>query len=122
MWVIYSGSNDLIRGESAVDTAANISQFLGTAPSGVKIVLISLLRSPDRVSIFSEVDTFNSILVSLAKDRENVYYVDVNPGLADKNSHFLDDGIHLTDKGYQVLGNKLSIALRHILLGSSSER
>jgi len=122
VWVCYSGSNDLIWDVQVEEVLANFASYLERVPDkSIKIIFCSLLRSPDRAHIYSEVDTFNRELAALAS-RSNearkggsavsclASYVDINPGL--NESHYLDDGIHLTSEGYRVMGETLGAALR----------
>ncbi|MCV6608805.1 MAG: GDSL-type esterase/lipase family protein [Campylobacterales bacterium] len=112
---ILIGINDLLAGLKVSDIKSNYLYIVEELSKwDIKniyfVSLISVANDlPSSDLINSQVEELNQYLQKLAKDR-GVNYIDINTDLKDKdylNTLFTTDGLHLNQKGYEILEKKI---------------
>lgn len=111
---IYEGDNDISarkRQREIIETAEDVIERLQTAQADLQIVLISPKPSISRWNLRGKYKRLNRKLGRLAGNSQGVEFVDVwNPMLSDrklKRDLFLEDGLHLNAKGYDIWYDQL---------------
>lgn len=115
MLVIYAGDNDIANGKTPDLVANHADVFvdgLRRSAGGALAVIISTKPSPARWELKDKYVELNAKLKEVADGLEHVVFVDVwTPMLTRKGEPnaklFLDDGLHMNEKGYAVWKNAL---------------
>ncbi len=111
---IYEGDNDLSAGKSPeliLSTMDSLITLIHEKVSrNVSVYLISPKPSLSRWELRDKYIAFNKRMGDLASSKKNVYFIDVwTPALdADGNvlkDIFLEDGLHMNEKGYAIWVN-----------------
>ena len=113
--VIYSGDNDIASGKSPEVVYGDLCVFLGMLHSelpDVKVVYISIKPSIARWNIWPSMNKTNQLIKNYLVSNNLGTYVDVSAlmiqnGTPDK-SLFIQDGLHMNAKGYEVWKNTLT--------------
>lgn len=122
--VWYCGSND-IKGKK---DAASILSRTGEWMNKVKqmdpttgILLVSVIRAPQkhRDAQIDVVDAVNRGYEEIARTKEGVFYVDVNPALQSLTGEsraelYVKDGLHLNVEGYHQMTTLLKPAIEKV--------
>lgn len=118
--VLYAGENDINDGKTPENVLADFKTFVSLVRKNfpkTKIYYISLKPSPSRWHLVNKFrETNNLIKTEITKDK-NIIYVDVfNAMLNDKGEPqpelYVEDKLHLNEKGYAIWGNILKKGLR----------
>jgi lysophospholipase L1-like esterase len=118
--VLYAGENDINDGKTPENVLADFKAFVSLVRKNfpkTKIYYISLKPSPSRWHLVDKFrETNNLIKTEITKDK-NINYVDVfNAMLNDKGEPqpelYVEDKLHLNEKGYAIWGNILKKGLR----------
>jgi lysophospholipase L1-like esterase len=107
--LLYAGDNDLADGRSVEEvlawfrSLANKVAALGPVPFG----FVSVKPSPARFPILDRIRLLNDQIRRDIESRPSGYYVDVFPAMLDPSGKprpefFLEDGLHLSRKGYRL--------------------
>jgi lysophospholipase L1-like esterase len=107
---IYEGDNDISSGKTADEILASADKILGmirTKLPETEVVFISPKPSLRRWHLKEKYESFNARLEVWTKTKKNVKYADVwTPMLAAdgtvKKDIFVEDNLHLNDKGYAI--------------------
>lgn len=110
--VLYAGENDLesIRGKTPERVMEDVQDFSGlltdTFPT-IRLYVLSQKPSPARVDVWKNVRRYNELLEDLCGQESSREFVDVTTVMWDLQGRtrmdlFLEDGIHLSDRGYEV--------------------
>ncbi len=106
---IYEGDNDIFakkKPAEIIGTFSNILDTLQKEQPEMEIVLISAKPSISRWKFRSKYKRFNKKLKSLASERQNTTYVDVWSIMLNKRKLkkdlFIEDGLHMNSKGYDL--------------------
>ncbi len=116
---IYEGDNDIASDKNPKDVLKEAKQLVDMIKRdkpGTKIVLISPKPSLARWELKKEYLQMNSLLEKLARQNEGVEFADVWEAMVDENGEvyrdiFVDDNLHLNEKGYKIWEQVLS---RHV--------
>jgi len=108
--VFYCGDNDAASGKSAQEIAQDFQTFVETARKtfpALPIIYIPIKPSPSRWSLWPVMEQANDLINAFCGHTEALFYADiVTPMLATGQPPaadlFLEDGLHLTDKGYAL--------------------
>ncbi|MDR2654559.1 MAG: GDSL-type esterase/lipase family protein [Oscillospiraceae bacterium] len=120
--VVYVGSNDIhALHRNVEDIAADLDRLLEqihTAVPDAIIYYISVYTSVDAEELKPEDERFNALAKALTEKREYARFVDCASALLDENGAprrdvFLDDFVHLNEKGYELWKVPLREALSH---------
>lgn len=108
--VLYSGDNDIAVGKSPEKVFADFKDFAGLVKEKLpeaELVFLSVKPSTLRWSMYPEMEEVNKKVREYAKNDKDVVFVDVSSdmltseGVPDETL-LLDDGIHMTRKGYEL--------------------
>ena len=108
--VFFCGTNDLTALKTPEETVHDLKKFLSLVRDGfgnIKVYIIGIKPSVDRLYLDKEERTFNNLINSLASEDAFLEYINVWDSMLDKNGErmpqlYLDDGLHLNDEGYEL--------------------
>lgn len=117
--VFTVGDNDLHRGRTEADVAANYRKIVAQVPPSLPIFFCALtpyVDAPEHAEINRGIASLNQTLKELCASDSRCYLVTLDPALGDGRgglrSEFADDdGVHLNGKGYRLWIEKLREAL-----------
>lgn len=110
---IYEGDNDIADSKKNTDildtTIQVVSKILETYPD-VEIYLISPKPSISRWSFKEQYEELNAMLDEYSSTNKSITYIDVwNPMLNDEGvplpDIFVEDNLHMNEKGYKIWGD-----------------
>ncbi len=115
MIVVYAGDNDIANGTEADQVANNAEVFvdgLRRAAHGSLVILLSVKPSAARWEKKEAYEDLNGQLKLIAESLSNAVFVDVWSLLLNRKGEpnqklFLEDQLHLNEKGYEILRNAL---------------
>jgi lysophospholipase L1-like esterase len=108
--VYYEGDNDTGAGKKAPQILADVREFaeavLADDPD-TQVVLLSIKPSLLRWNVWSEAVAANELIKSYAQGNPSLHYVDVGTPMLGPDgqpvpAHFVSDGLHMTQAGYDV--------------------
>jgi lysophospholipase L1-like esterase len=108
--VFYAGDNDLARGKTPAQIAADVRQLwqvVGDELPETRMAIISVKPSFARWALVTKTRETNELLRRFAESDPRLTFVDVfTPMLGPDGKpipeHFVEDGLHLTPAGYRV--------------------
>jgi lysophospholipase L1-like esterase len=120
--VFYAGDNDVADKKSAKQVVDDYKKFVRLVKNelpDIKILYLPIKPSLDRWSIWGEMKKTNDLIALLSENDESLYYIDVaTPMLNEKSlpdsSLFVDDGLHLNAKGYDLWTENLMPVLKDV--------
>jgi len=122
--VWYCGSNDIKAKKDAASilgrTEGWIIRVKQMDPS-VGVLLVSVIRAPQkhRDNQIDTVDAVNRGYEEIARTKDGVFYVDVNPALQNsvgdsRAELYVEDGLHLNVEGYHQMATLLKPAIEKV--------
>jgi lysophospholipase L1-like esterase len=117
--LLLEGINDLSNDHSVSATAAGLGQLINAATAmGVPVIVATMFQtyvstSPEgslRTNGASRVAAYNQAVRQLAAGRVNVHLLDLEP-MMNNRSYVGNDGVHLTDAGFEVMASAFMNAL-----------
>tara|TARA_Y100000813_G_scaffold65201_1_gene45859 strand:+ start:59 stop:799 length:741 start_codon:yes stop_codon:yes gene_type:complete len=118
--VFYAGDNDINYGKTPKNVFLDYCSFVDnvhlTYPK-TKIIFISIKPSISRWALWPKMRDTNNLINQFSKNHSLLYYVDVaSPMIGDDGlpgpNLFVNDGLHLSKKGYDLWSNYLDNILR----------
>ena len=119
--VWYCGSNDIKGKRDPKEVLARTEEWLDKVKKldpSIQVLLVSIHRCPQKRKDgqIEGVDAVNRGYQEISKEREGVFYVDVNPVLENakgesKEDLYVADGLHLNVEGYQQMATLLKPAM-----------
>jgi len=118
--VFYAGDNDIAKNRTPEQVLADFTAFdalIHQALPKTRILYIPVKPSIKRWSMFDTQKKANALVQAYCGKHEHLEYVDVVPKMLGKDGmpipeHFVKDGLHMTEKGYEVwtalIADKLS--------------
>ena len=111
--VVYEGDNDVAAGKSVNEIVSQSRDFISHVDkelSSTEIYLIAVKPSIARAAMWETMKEVNDQLKKLAEENAKVHYLDIaSPMLQEsglvKEDLFVDDGLHLNAKGYEIWTN-----------------
>ncbi len=104
--ILELGANDMLRGQSPATAKANLDAMITDFQKrGSRVLLAGMLAQPNLGAAY--VREFNGIYPSLAKKRGVLLYPFFMDGVAAVKGLQLDDGLHPTAKGVQVIVRRI---------------
>ena len=108
--VFFCGTNDLSAFKTPEETFEDFNRFLSMVKNelpGTKLIVIGVKPSTARAYLIPEEQEFNGLISNLAEKEDLLSYVSVwNPMLTDEGKAnpdlFVDDGLHMNQKGYEI--------------------
>ncbi|MBK8506320.1 MAG: G-D-S-L family lipolytic protein [Saprospiraceae bacterium] len=122
---IYEGDNDISAGKSIgqiMKDAEKVCSRIGVASPNTEIVFISPKPSVARWQLKDQYVELNQALKSYAMEHENVKFADVwSPALGSDGvvlqDIFLEDNLHMNEKGYAIWGGSDPTILEALPIG-----
>jgi lysophospholipase L1-like esterase len=113
--VYYEGDNDIPGGMSFEEIIENMKDFIERARKQnpeIQLYLLSPKPSPGRAHLWDKYLELHRRMIELTNEYSSVYFVDVSsdmfgPDGSLRKDLFLEDGIHMNDKGYEIWKNIL---------------
>ena len=113
--VFYAGDNDIAGGKSPEQVRDDFSNFVAKVRKPqpkLPIIFISIKPSIARWKLREKIQRANQLIEADAKEDGNITYVDMWPAMLDEKGEprkdiFLDDGLHMNDKGYDLWAEEL---------------
>jgi lysophospholipase L1-like esterase len=108
--VFYAGDNDIAAGKSpqavADDFKAFVSKVHGALPQA-RVAFIAIKPSIQRWALIAKVREANALIRTLAATDNRLAFIDVDGPMLGWNEQprkdlFVDDGLHLSAKGYDL--------------------
>ncbi len=123
--VIWAGTNDLANNHAPPDQVfLTLSRFADRERKlGFKVLVMTMIS---RVGADPEKNPYNAMIRAYWKDfADGLIDIAANPVLgangAFRNPEFFSDGIHLTDKGYALVGAQVETAVNRAVSGFGAD-
>jgi lysophospholipase L1-like esterase len=121
--IIYAGDNDLAIGtppEKVFNSFQELFKILRSDLPTVPIAVLSVKPSPARMKYFENIQRFNEMIDVYLEHKPETEYIDVcsnmlGPDKKPISSLFVNDQIHLSPAGYQILRKDVGDFLREEL-------
>lgn len=115
---LYEGDNDQVEGLTPDAVAHHTEKIIALARKirpHAKVVLLGVKPSPSRVHLDAIRTSYNARLDAIAKQLHGVIYVSLDPIILGADGQpdptlFLDDMLHLNERGYERLAQWLKAA------------
>jgi lysophospholipase L1-like esterase len=106
----YAGDNDVGSGKSPEQVASDFKDFVKVVRKDLpktKIVYISIKPSIKRWALWDKVSAANKLIAEECKKNEGLTFLDVGPAMLGADGKpiaelFVADGLHLSEKGYEI--------------------
>ena len=122
--VWYCGSNDIKGKKDAESILGRTEEWISRVKQidpAMEILLVSVIRAPQkhRDAQIDVVDAVNRGYEEIARTKEGVFYVDVNPALKSLTGEsrvelYVKDGLHLNVEGYHQMTTLLKPAVEKV--------
>jgi lysophospholipase L1-like esterase len=107
--IFYAGDNDIASGKNAQEVLDGFKQFVGMASEALPrtpIIFISIKPSESRWNFWQVTQQANGLIRQYCESGNKLTFVDAGSVLLNEqgqpeNTYFLEDKLHLNDKGYQ---------------------
>jgi lysophospholipase L1-like esterase len=119
--VWYCGSNDIKGKKDATSILQRTEEWISRVKqmdSAAAVLLVSVIRAPQkhRDGQVAVVDAVNRGYEEIARSKEGVFYVDVNPALQSPTGEsrvelYVSDVLHLNGEGYREMTTLLKPAI-----------
>jgi len=119
--VWYCGSNDIKGKKDATSILERTEEWISRVKqmdSAAAVLLVSVIRAPQkhRDGQVAVLDAVNRGYEEIARSKEGVFYVDVNPALQSPTGEsraelYVSDGLHLNGEGYRQMTTLLKPAI-----------
>lgn len=114
--MIYAGDNDLGDGRHPEEVVLFFKTLLTQIREdygNIPVTFVSIKPSPSRWYLAGSIRYTNSKIKELAESEENLYFIDIYEAMLNEKGepngdYFIEDGLHLNKKGYQVWFNIIS--------------
>jgi lysophospholipase L1-like esterase len=122
--VMYCGGNDIHAGLSAEQVFADYREFVSTVHAALpktRIAYISIAPNPARWSEVERVKTANRLIAAWSRQDPRLQFIDVYSEMLGSDGRpkpdiFVEDGLHMNEKGYEiwtrVVGQALGLKTR----------
>jgi lysophospholipase L1-like esterase len=113
--VLYAGDNDIASGKKPEQVAADFREFVQVVHKDLpktKIVFLSIKPSIARWKLWDKVQQANKLIAQQCLKDERLIYLDMSPPMLGEDGKpkpelFVADGLHLSEKGYEVWASLL---------------
>ncbi len=106
--VLYAGDNDMAGGLSPKEVLKDFKTLSGivkTSLPDTPLIYIAIKPSISRKKLWPEMKQANDLIAAYCAQTENLYFADIARPMLEQNLSpdlFKTDGLHLTDKGYEL--------------------
>src|SRR5262249_22324513 len=120
MVVLYAGDNDLAAGKTPQQVFDDYKAFVIRVRAklpGVKIAYISIKPSLARVKLMGQMRAANELIRDYAAKNKNLVFIDVFTPMLNAEGQprpelFIQDGLHMNRKGYDIWRNAVAPYLK----------
>jgi len=120
--VFYCGDNDIAENmtpKTVRDNFVVFAQRMARQLPDTPIIYITIKPSGSRWSLWPQMQQANTLIKTYCEKHEKLYWLDLASGLLGDDGRpddalFLDDRLHLSDKGYAVWTQKLREMIQHV--------
>ncbi|HAN98835.1 MAG TPA: hypothetical protein DCQ98_15995 [Planctomycetaceae bacterium] len=120
--VVYAGDNDIANGLTPAETAADFARLVALTHRHVpdaRIVYLTIKPSVARWSMIDRQREANRRIEGLCAADERLRYLDVGACLLSDEgrpdpSFFVEDGLHLSDRGYALWNERVREVIREL--------
>lgn len=127
--VLYAGDNDVAAGKTAVQVANDFRTFAQRVHRHLRqttIVFVSIKPSIARWKLWPEMNDANRRIREYVQQDERLRFADIATPMLDVNDRprpelFLDDGLHLNDRGYAVWNRVVGACLDELGLKTTND-
>ena len=117
--VFFCGTNDLTALKTPEETVHDFKKFLSLVRNefgNIKVYVIGIKPTVDRLYLDKEERIFNSLVSSLASDDAYLEYINIWDSMLNQDGSrmpelFIEDGLHMNEKGYEVWTKKVRESL-----------
>jgi lysophospholipase L1-like esterase len=128
--VVYAGDNDIAGGKSAERVADDFKKLVAKIRSDLPdtpILYLSIKPSIARWRLYDKMSDANRRIASIASSADGVYFVDVATPMLHGSGPpdatlFVEDGLHLSEKGYKLWTGILEAKLAELHLLSLTDK
>ena len=118
--VFYAGDNDIGRGGTAGEVAADFKAFVAAVRAdnpACRVLFVAIKPSRARWKLFDEQKQANALVKAFCDSEKGLTFVDVVPLMLGPDGTpipelFVKDGLHMSPKGYEVWTAAVNKALR----------
>ncbi|NOY00584.1 MAG: hypothetical protein GXP30_12735, partial [Verrucomicrobia bacterium] len=116
--VLYAGDNDMAKGLSPKEVLKDFKTLSGkvkTSLPDTPLIYIAIKPSISRKKLWPEMKQANDLIAAYCAQTENLYFADIARPMLEQNLSpdlFKTDGLHLTDKGYELWKRVLLIQIK----------
>ena len=108
--VFYAGDNDIASGKSVDQVVSDFEQFVRHVtkqPQSGKLVFVAIKPSLKRWAIYPQMAEANQRIQEICDADDRLFFADIAKPMLGKEGEplekfFVDDGLHLTEQGYQL--------------------
>lgn len=109
--VVYAGDNDMAKGLSPKEVLKDFKTLSGKIKASLPdtpLIYIAIKPSIKRKELWSEMKQANDLIAAYCAQTDHLYFADIAKPMLDNPERklspdlFKSDGLHLTDKGYEV--------------------
>jgi len=108
--VFYAGDNDIARGKTAEEVAADFKTFaekVWAAFPETRIFFIGIKPSTARWNLYPEMKKANEAVRAFSAEESRLTFIDVEPAMlgedgTPRKEYLLEDGLHMTEAGYRI--------------------
>ena len=108
--VFYAGDNDISKKKSPEVVLADFKTFAKKTKRilpNTKIVFVAIKPSLSRWKLVGKMRKANQLIADFANENPNVVFADIDTPMIGKDKRpmkelFVEDGLHLSDKGYEI--------------------
>ncbi len=106
--ILYAGDNDIAKGLSAQEVLRDfktLTQKIESSLPGTPLIYIAIKPSISRKKLWPEMKKANDLIAAYCARNPSLYFADIAKPMLEQNLSpdlFKKDGLHLTDKGYEM--------------------
>lgn len=127
--VFYAGDNDIARGKLAEQVFEDYKAFAAKVHEALPdstLFFIAIKPSIARRNLYGEMKKANDLIKTYAETQEKEHFIDIGPPMIDdkgnaKKDLLLEDGLHMTDGGYQIWTDMVKPPLEALLAPAVEE-
>ena len=121
--IFYAGDNDIAAGKEIAQVVKDYKDFINMVEekcSGTPVVFIAIKPSLARWNFWPRMQETNQKITEFSLQKTNLHVLDISMVMLDQcgepdPSLFIEDGLHITESGYELWTSLLKDKLSHII-------